>query len=96
MHRVPGVPGLPRVPGELGVPCLPGVLFAPHLDRDRRLVIQDHRAVRSVEVVPKPRRHLANERASELTRAERGSRGPRERACRGVRGAKPLGVIKDG
>jgi 3-keto-disaccharide hydrolase len=35
----------------------------------------------------------ANERASDLTRAERGSRGPRERACRGVRGAKPLGVI---
>ena len=40
----------------------------------------------------KPRkRDLANERASEPTRAERGSRGPRERACGGVRGAKPLG-----
>ena len=38
--------------------------------------------------------NLANERASEPTRAERGSRGPRDRVCRGVRGAKPLGVIK--
>jgi two-component system, LytTR family, sensor kinase len=35
---------------------------------------------------------VANERASEPTRAARGSRGPRERAWRGVRGAKPLGV----
>ena len=80
-----------------------------------------------VELVSKPVGTLANERASEPTRAsldlrsgrpehrrraERGSRGPRERpptprlrrglavalrakaeACRGVRGAKPLGVI---
>ena len=38
---------------------------------------------------------LANERASEPTRAERGSRGPRERACRGVRGAKPFGPIEE-
>jgi hypothetical protein len=41
------------------------------------------------------RRAMANERASEPTRAERGSRGPRARACRGVRGTKPLGVSKD-
>src|SRR4029453_8667409 len=31
----------------------------------------------------------ATGRASEPTRGERGSRGPRERACWGVRGAKP-------
>ena len=31
---------------------------------------------------------LANERASEPTRAEWGSPGPRERACRGGRGGE--------
>src|SRR5438128_11360325 len=35
----------------------------------------------------------ANERASEPTRTERADEAARERACRGVRGAKPLGVI---
>ena len=35
---------------------------------------------------------LANERASEPTRTERAGEAARERACRGVRGAKPLGV----
>ena len=34
----------------------------------------------------------ANERASKSTRAERGLRGFGERACRGVRGVKPLGA----
>src|SRR3954470_16095527 len=34
----------------------------------------------------------ANERASESTRTERAGEAARERACRGVRGAKPLGV----
>ena len=33
----------------------------------------------------------ANERASEPTRTERADEAARERACRGVRGAKPLG-----
>jgi len=35
----------------------------------------------------------ANERASEPTRTERAGEAARERACRGVRGAKPFGVI---
>src|SRR5262245_40337862 len=38
---------------------------------------------------------VANERASEPTRAEWGLRGPRERACGGVRGAQPLGLSLD-
>jgi hypothetical protein len=44
-------------------------------------------------MVSNPNTPEANERASEPTRAARGSRGPYERACRGVRGAKPLSVI---
>ena len=34
----------------------------------------------------------ANQRASESTRTERADEAARERACRGVRGAKPLGI----
>ena len=36
----------------------------------------------------------ANERASEPTRSARADEAARESACRGVRGAKPLGVIR--
>ena len=40
----------------------------------------------------KVRTTVANERASEPTRSERAVEAARESACRGVRGAKPLGV----
>ena len=36
----------------------------------------------------------ANERASEPTRTERAGEAARERACRGVRGATPLGETR--
>src|SRR5262245_57893976 len=42
-----------------------------------------------------PTATVANERASEPTRTERADEAARERACGGVRGAKPLGVIID-
>ena len=41
--------------------------------------------------VLKPLLDEANERASEPTRSERAVEAARESACRGVRGAKPLG-----
>src|SRR3954464_9202844 len=54
--------------------------------------ITDSRSV--IKVVSKPGLTVANERASEPTRAEWGLRGPASER-EGVRGPKPLGVISD-
>src|SRR5262245_10845955 len=49
--------------------------------------------IQGLEAVSTPSLTVANERARAHARGV-GLVGPRERACRGVRGAKPLGVIR--
>jgi hypothetical protein len=67
------------------------VVIISQVNRCRTCMVQYRRTARQFNALVCNQYDHARERASEATRTERADEAARERACRGVRGAKPLG-----